>query len=271
MERLLVYIKLYQKMQNSLLISDEVCGLIKEIITKNGLNPSSHIEYGQAGEIGEGYNSRTITINIRDENKELHLFLKTQSDLNWHEWFHKMFSNEILFYTKIYPAYLKFLEEHNIEDGFRNVPKCYGAKSDIIVFENLKLKNFAMFDNKAVMDEAHIVLAMKTLAKLHAVSFAFKDQKKDVHDKFVQKLHRCVTDIYRKAGFDKITTSYIKLLLSKLDPVEDKELVEGSLNLVQILIDALFDVDKNSNEYSIITQGDCWNNNLLYQYDVSWF
>lgn len=245
--------------------SDEVNEFIKEIILRNGLNLSSSVKYGPGAEVGEGYNSKTFTVHVKDENDELHLFIKTLSGLNWHGNFDKMYSNEIHFYTTIYPAFQEFLKERGVRDGFQNAPQCYGANKDIIALDNLQHKGYK--NSKGDISEEHVLLGLKTLAKFHAISFAFKDQKRKLYDTFVQNIECCTSDIFRQAGFDKLIGVYIQNLLDNLDPDEVEDLAKKNINLKQVLIDALFAVDEDANEYSIITQGDCWSNNVLFSYD----
>lgn len=251
-------------------ISESVKQFICEIVTENGFSVNSEIAYKPGAEVGEGFNSKTFTVDIKDGERKLHIFVKMLAGLSWHEHFDKMFGNEIYFYKTIYPAYQEFLQEHDIVDGFKNTPKCYGARPDIIALENLSIDGYVSFDNKGIMNDEHILLAMKTLAEFHAISFAFKDQKKELYNTFKEKLKPCVTNIYKTAHFDKVTRAYIRKLLKSLDPIEDKDLISASANLEQILIDALFSVDDCANEYSVISQGDCWSNNLLFLYDVSY-
>ncbi|GJQ78456.1 hypothetical protein Trydic_g11575 [Trypoxylus dichotomus] len=252
-------------MSSVITVPDEVSELLKEIIHTHGFSPYSRIDCGPGAEVGEGYNSKTLTVHVKDENNELHLFLKMQFGMNWHDSFDKMYANEVHFYTTIYPAYQEFLKEHDVENGFRNVPRCYGAKKDIVALENLGPKGYK--NNKNAMDEEHIVLGLKTLAKFHAISFAFKDQKRKLHDTFVEGIQPCAAEIFKKGGFDKIIGAYIQNLLDSLNADEIDELSKRKIDLKQVLIDALFKIDEGRNKYSIITQGDCWSNNVLFSYD----
>ncbi|KAK9708878.1 hypothetical protein QE152_g26968 [Popillia japonica] len=64
-------------MPNELVVSDELKQFVEEVLAKNNISLKSKIEYGSGSEIGDGYISKTFAVVVTDEEKSLHLFLKT--------------------------------------------------------------------------------------------------------------------------------------------------------------------------------------------------
>ncbi|GJQ78457.1 hypothetical protein Trydic_g11576 [Trypoxylus dichotomus] len=250
-------------------ISDELKRFVEEILATNGFPLTSKIEYGVGSEVGDGYTSKTFTVDITTDGKSLHLFLKTPLGLSWHENLpmHKLFQNESYFYSTLYPAYQAFLKEKRITDGFQNVPKCYAVRGDFLALENLKRKGYRLFAKGKTMNDDHILLAMRSFAKFHAISFALKDQRKDLYETLKQNLQPSMGDLSATAGFHKMIVLAIQEFLKTLDPVDDKELSDAGDNAVATMTDILLTVDQHANEYSIITQGDSWCYNIMFLYD----
>lgn len=258
-------------MSNAFVVPDDIKQFAEEIIAKNDLQPSAKIDYGPGADLGDGYMSKTFIVDVSDGDKSLHLFLKVPLGLSWHENLPitKLFKNEIYFYSTVYPAYQSFLQEKGIEDGFRNAPKCYTISGDYIALENLKRKGYGRFAKRKTMNDEHILLALKTFAKFHAISYAFKDQKRDLFDSFTRDIQFCMNDLMLAGGFDKMLDAILRQFLKTLDPIEDKDLLEGSEDIVEVITHVLLNIENFADEYSTITQGDCWNNNMMYLYDVS--
>lgn len=95
------------------------------------------------------------------------------------------FEREILFYSKLMPAYVKFQEEKNlsVNEQFRCYPKCYGTWIDsgrgeyAIILEDLRPYGFKKVEKSKLLQLEHLNLAMTELGKFHGLSFAMKDQK----------------------------------------------------------------------------------------------
>lgn len=66
-------------------------------------------------------------------------------------------------------------------DGFHEFPKCYKTittdMNECLIFEDLAQTNFKLIA-RAEMTPEHILLVIKTVAKMHAVSFALKGMER---------------------------------------------------------------------------------------------
>ncbi|KRT78398.1 hypothetical protein AMK59_7338 [Oryctes borbonicus] len=206
-------------------VSDDAKALVNDIIERNNWDPVVDVRYSPGSQVGDGYASKHVAVEIVTSKETIRLFIKyaLNTDTSSFESVAKFYANETFFYDIAYPAYSKFLTEKNVQDVFRNAPKCYGTSSKyIIALEDLKYKGFCLFDRTKIMDEKHISLMLKTLAKFHATSFAFKEQNREEYDKLVEN---CAGDLFSQQPKDaptiKMFYETLADTLGKLDPEED--------------------------------------------------
>ncbi|GJQ78459.1 hypothetical protein Trydic_g11577 [Trypoxylus dichotomus] len=259
-------------MSEEISVPDNVKEFINDLVKKCNLNPSAKIIYNPGSEIGDGFMSKTYTVDINDSEQSLNVFLKCALDINIPGMPTpvQIYSNEIYFYESVVPKYMEFLEEKSITDGFRNVPRYYGsAENKILALENLRKTGYELCDKTFVGNEEHIELVFKTFAKYHAIGFAYKDQKPDEY----QKILEGATDLMRGTSeeLDEQKVEVIKVtmqdFLKKLDPRKDKFILGQSQYILDRLIE--FGVGAGIEAYAnpILTQGDCWCNNMMFKYD----
>lgn len=163
---------------------------LKEIIENNFEDDEYEVEYSAGSSKGDNYIGvvyRIVVKSKKNEEKQLHLIAKLppQDSARREQFFARpCFLRESEFYEDILPLYKSFQEEKGIDvdfDGYHYAPFCYKSMTDdafeALFFEDLKVKNFEMFDRFKDLTEDHVFLAMKAIAKMHAIFFALKDQK----------------------------------------------------------------------------------------------
>jgi aminoglycoside/choline kinase family phosphotransferase len=142
----------------------------------------------------------------------------------------------------------------------------YNEDSDesIIIMEDLSASGYIMSDKSKSTNYEQAKLLVTTLGKLHAVSFAMKEQKLEVYKNF-QHLGDFMSDNFLGMLMANMDES-VKTLDEK--DVDKKtrflKLKDGLRQLMADLVDP-----KLCEPYAIVTHGDCWSNNLMYQYKVS--
>ncbi|KRT84528.1 hypothetical protein AMK59_829 [Oryctes borbonicus] len=255
-------------MPNDFCVSENVKELIDGIILNHSLDPTEDIKYALASESGDGYTSQAIAATITTSSGIHELFLKCMLCITPTEAMpiDKAFANEILFYDIVYPAYSKFLKDRDVVDGFRDAPKCYGTwQQNIIAMENLKKKGYRLFNcREEIMNEAYITMVLKSFAKFHAISFAFKDQEREKYDKFVEKCHDLLHDEKGNSVIPKLFGGGIKDFLANLDPIEDGEIL-SRFKFEDLM--ASVSTSRKTSDYLVLSKGDCWNNNMLFLYE----
>lgn len=182
-----------------------------------------------------------------------------------------IFEREIYVYNKIFGTFDQFQSEKNIpmEDRFTEHPKSYGTASDtangqhVIIMENLKSTGYGLLDRTDQVDYRTVCLFMKALGKLHAISFALRDQKPKLFDEISALDDIIVRLLNRNNIFEMMLQGGIDKGLSLLDQQEDREILENiKINFKDEVIRLL---DKKlAGDFYVLCHGDSWNNNLFY-------
>lgn len=173
------------------------------------------------------------------------------------------------------PSLKEFQQSNGIQietDGFHEYPKCYrtfdSEPNECLLLEDLKFAGFTMIDyQKEAITVDHVKLVMQALGKLHAISFALKDQKNNlinevksnVHELFFIKRQTPVRDFF---GF--LQNKAVEAISG------DQQIMKRVENLFKkhfhdLAADCL--VGESAEPYAVICQGDSWSNNILFKSD----
>ncbi|XP_055545395.1 uncharacterized protein LOC129730242 [Wyeomyia smithii] len=190
-----------------------------------------------------------------------------------------LFHREVQTYNEVLPMLKKFQVEKGISDGdsqgFWSFPKSYYAYCDIskmegvIIMEDLRERKFRMWNNAEPVDYQHTCLVVEELGKLHAVSFALKDQKPELFEQFKKlcdPLGRIIENEPRQA-MKKMMNGSCERAISTLD--KDDELSRAKMQLIRGVVTDLYKSDTMASEaepYAVLGHGDCWVNNTMFCY-----
>jgi hypothetical protein len=259
---------------------------LKEII-KNNCNAAYEdcdvkIEAGSSK--GDNYIGVIYRITVKPpKGKTLNIIVKLppQNVARREQFFARpCFLRESEFYEVIYPMLAKFQAEKGIDvkgEGFSEVADCYKSltidQNEGLFLEDLKASGFEMFDRFKEVTKEHAMRTMEALGKYHALSFALRDQKpellepyKSLVDIFFQRDPESMEHI--KAWFDHLK----KQAYDALELFDNEDLKKRAK--AQLDKDFFTMVGENidgaaAEPYSVICHGDCWNNNIMYRYEVS--
>lgn len=184
-----------------------------------------------------------------------------------------LFEREALVYNKILPLFAKFQRSKGLSDSdsFQCYPKCYAAVANAdkdefaIIMEDLRPKGFVMWPKQIPAPADHLKRVVEELGKLHAISFALKDQQPDVYDDL-----REASDLLRITARGNGTANWIKLAfdnaISLLTDESHRQIaIEMRNNVYQVLDDHFS--DGAGDPFGVITHGDTWILNQLFRYD----
>ncbi|XP_024890285.1 uncharacterized protein LOC112466427, partial [Temnothorax curvispinosus] len=140
------------------------------------------------------------------------------------------------------------------------------GENDFIVLEDVSPLGFGPASRQSCLDWAECTVILKTLAKFHAISFAYKDQKKEEfaevasylketyfgseHWNWYQKFHKKLTDIAKHALKMEYPNSKAE---KQFNSYEFGSLYHKCSELIE----------RKDAPTSIITAGDCWAPNFL--------
>lgn len=184
------------------------------------------------------------------------------------------FIREVTFYDTIYPMYKSFQHEKGINvelDGFHHIPHCYKSLTESEPFEGLFLEDlngngFEMYDRLKDVTREHVLLAMKALAKLHAICFCIKEQKPELIESYRNIKDYFITQFEREDA--PIKTWFESMKLQSLDIISKigtDKIVKRVHSVLAENIEDLYRNCLNSDDaepYAILCHGDV--SHLIY-------
>ncbi|XP_076270181.1 uncharacterized protein LOC143202489 [Rhynchophorus ferrugineus] len=221
-----------------------------------------------------------VTVRIDERERTLRFFAKRfpfghrmQSRFleSMHGW-----QREIYFFEKLIPALRDTLPNYEVDF----LPRYFlGRPNSFIVFEDLTLRNYDLprQANLNMLDNQHICLALKSLAKYHAGYLAYEEHMSrksgGTFRLFTGREEMVLEPLLRKQegflGYDwfKAGVKGLRALIGRVysGPSSGLEKVEEKYNvLVEKALQLLFPHDHFR---CVLTHGDMWGKNIMYQYD----
>lgn len=247
--------------------------LLKRIATESGFTDYT-IEVYTTQSKGDNYIAEIKCVTIKDGDRKLEVVVKiAPSNDDFRKFFplENIFHIEIHVYDIIFESFQHFQNENNVKEPFDNYAKLFGKcdekYSECLVLENLIKNGYRHWNRKLPMNAEHIKLVMKTYGKFHATSFAMKKKNPE-------KFHKLLEDLKQLEEFEKNNfTVFLRNVIPLIERAVagHKVLENASQRLRKDLDKYFYELSLESDETKVITHGDCWNNNMLFKYEVSLF
>ncbi|KAJ8963390.1 hypothetical protein NQ318_018868 [Aromia moschata] len=265
-------------MSENVVIEEDLLALIKKSLEHEDIENYEVVLTGKT-QNGEGYVGDIIFADVlgttKDNRKRKVSLAVKRGTSNEHlkktAPVRKAFETEIHFYSEVVPAFKTLELEHKIEDVFDSVPKCYQTlltdSTEALVFNNLREIGYQMHDRAKPLNLQHQKKILTEYGKLHALSFALRDQHpekfnslvsdRDVIRDFLSMKH--ISDSYQN-GIDKA----MDMLRENGDFVLENKMRQVFSKHVGEIFSDLFATKETQ---TAILHADGWNNNYLFQYE----
>lgn len=232
---------------------------------------------------GDGFlgDLRSITITgshvTNAEPAELHLVCKlAPANAARRQGFDSitLFKREALMYDTILPLLREIELEKGLADGERYTayPKCYEIVADeakdhfAIIMEDVRARGYTMWDRSQPIPMEYVKRLLLQLARMHAISFALKDQRPDVYEKFKAVNDVVVDFITTDTMATVIEASYARCLAAVTSDKHVQMVNDVAANSESYYKECVS--EEFVGEQQAITHGDCWINNLLFHKQV---
>jgi hypothetical protein len=178
----------------------------------------------------------------------------------------KIFEKETALYQITLPAmYCLLQQKHQGRQVQHLTPVCYKtSRPHTLILEDLTSMGFKMADRRARLDLHHSTLALKGLARFHAMSVALHEEDPSSMDAYVENIY---TEQNRE-----VTTNFLTSSISVLASVVEKwsgfeEYGDKLRGLIPTVWDRMVEIMKPAaGSLSVLNHGDCWVNNMMFHY-----
>ena len=171
--------------------------------------------------------------------------------------------------AKMYHIYVPEFEQLYLDAGLdvKFAAKSYTLASDehYILLENLKERGFKNVNRLDGLDMEHTKSVLKKLAQFHAAS-AVRVTKKGLYPREIS------TSYFKREGYELFKNMFqnnSRILFESIKEYNNSELYyEKVVKIQNQLTDEIYKlIDIDSNEFNVLNHGDCWSNNIMFNYD----
>ncbi|XP_043248872.1 uncharacterized protein LOC122395399 [Colletes gigas] len=183
----------------------------------------------------------------------------------------EFFQNEIMFYTKVIPKFEKFLIDKGQEKILytpRHLASCMDGENDYIAMQDVTFLGYEPLSRQNSMNGDQCAVILKTIARFHAISFAYKDQKKEEFTELMENLRETYFskdhwNWYKR--FHKTISDITKNALAIEYPGSEAEKRYNSHKFGDLYHMAAEFCNRKYQPTSVICHGDCWAPNFLFR------
>lgn len=171
------------------------------------------------------------------------------------------FEREVVLFNELLDKYHDFLQDDTI-------PKCYLARSDLIVMEDVSKKGFKNKPLYDTLDLHHCEKTIEALAKFHALSFITEKREGRKMCEIVPVIN---TEVFMSKEENHVGRRACLASIRCVKRVIEKYVEDLPLEVMKksfLYMDNLFDQLESSKLYpNVLTHYDLWTNNIMFKYD----
>ncbi|XP_030374460.1 uncharacterized protein LOC115624024 [Scaptodrosophila lebanonensis] len=178
----------------------------------------------------------------------------------------KLFHKEDEMYHSILPKFEKLYAD--VGKSVQFAPKAYKFDRDIgvdyVLLEDLRPKNFKNANRLAGLNLEHMLQVLEKLAAFHAASACYVEQSGLFGEEFTvgvfSEANRQLLQEFNASGAFLAQLKKWK----KAEKIYEKLADSDNYLVDRLLQDQIY----NPREFNVLNHGDCWSNNIMFQYDA---
>ncbi|XP_065366731.1 uncharacterized protein LOC135959657 [Calliphora vicina] len=182
------------------------------------------------------------------------------------EW--KIFVKEHTTYSKYIAAFQRYYQTAGC--NVKLAPRLYDPtktviNDDVLILEDLRLKGFTNFNRHLGLDLVHTKAVLQKLAQFHAAS-AQHFMKEGPYPTMYSKSLSSDVDL-----FENHRIKLNEIFRENLDFYGNFKYMEEKLKIFFETYPDPFQLESDwkTNKFNVLNHGDCWTNNIMFQYDKS--
>ncbi|CAF4917487.1 unnamed protein product [Pieris macdunnoughi] len=251
----------------------EIAKVIKIYFKENAVFENYSIDFASQNMLGFLCDYLRLNINVSvgaNEKRVLNCFIKSISKSNKAK---AEMVKELKLYEKESKFYTIIIEKLRTPGIKAWSAKLIVALEDALVFEDLNSLGYRMHYKLKTLDDAHIFQALRTLARFHASSIIYEEQK-SVELNRPYRIYEDYKDYFDKGGYKITAPWFSQCMIAALEVVKShskyaktKDIIDKCDRKWANVWKAALDLTDTSSKYrNVICHRDLWNNNLMFHY-----
>ncbi|KAK5646579.1 hypothetical protein RI129_005043 [Pyrocoelia pectoralis] len=183
------------------------------------------------------------------------------------------FEIETYMYSTVFPEFTKIQNEKNFPKVFKPFPDFFKSLNEeyeeMIIMQNVKLLGYEHKNCKVPLKYNQVLLTVKQYAKIHALSYAIRDQKPKLFEEFERNTRNHFFKDFNVGGIKMVATHRILNALKALDPITDCLFYDKFSYFAENMITILTNLISSHNRYQVVSHIDCGIQNLLFKTEQS--
>ncbi|XP_063696978.1 uncharacterized protein LOC134827987 [Culicoides brevitarsis] len=174
-----------------------------------------------------------------------------------------LFQKELIMYDRILPKFQKLLEIIGDTDKIYSPAVFVDFENSTIIFNDLKQEGYELADRLNGLDEDHIQLLMRKIAKFHAFSMILMENEEEDFPEFQDK------PINGTSAFQNFVNSMFDTCLDQLKTWQGYEKYVTKMEKLRetFLFKSREMFQKSETLPNVLNHGDLWVNNMMFKYN----